>query len=143
MPRFTLPAILASLLMLPTMADAERYQRFGDYEMHYNAVATGSLDPEIARRHEIKRSRTRALLTVALRRAEKPVGASMRATATNLAGQERDVGMREVRDGEAIYYIGTFAASEGERLDVDIEASPLDSSAGPFHHRFVYRFYAE
>lgn len=143
MPRLILRVMLATALTLPTSLLAERFERFGDYELHYNAVATGDLDPDIARHHGIDRSRTRALLTMALLRDEAPVGARIEASATNLAGQRRQVGMREVREGQAIYYIGTFAASDGERIELEIEARPLDSSAGPFRTRFVHRFHSD
>lgn len=139
----TMPALFLLLLCLPAMAQAARFQRFGSDEVHYNVVPTGGLQPEIAQQYHILRSRERGLLTVAILRHGEPVAADVGATATNLSQQVREIDMREVREGDAIYYIGTFRARDGEKLKFRITASPRDRETEPYEVRFMEHFYAD
>ncbi len=121
--------ILPLLLWAATPALAERSQTFGDLTVHYNVITTDTLTPEIARAYNITRSKYRGLLTVSVLRPNKlgvgePVAAKMDAYAVNLSEQLRNIDMREVREGRAIYYLGTFSVAPQEtlRFTVNIHA---------------------
>ena len=49
-------------LLLPLGASAENSQDFGDYVLHYNALATDMLPPAVARDYHITRSQHRGML---------------------------------------------------------------------------------
>ncbi|HKJ94079.1 MAG TPA: DUF4426 domain-containing protein [Gammaproteobacteria bacterium] len=136
-------ALIVLLACVPLTAQAARFQRFGHDEVHYNIVPTGTLQPEIARRYHITRSRQRGLLTVAILRDGDPVRADVTATATDLNQQVREIDMREVREGQAIYYIGTFRANDGERLKFRITADTRRPDTDPYVIRFMQHFYAQ
>jgi len=134
---------LALSAFLPT-ASAERFQDFGDYVVHYNALTTDFLTPQVARAYGIRRSRSRALLTVSVMRrglagATMPVAARVRAQAVNLSGQLRRIPMREVREENAIYYLGEFRLSGSETLDFTLEVRP-EGADRPLAVRFRQRF---
>ena len=95
------------------VAHAEISQKFGALEIHYNALTTDELLPEVARAYKIERSKTRGLLTVSVLKKNKvgvstPVAAKLSVYVTNLNQQLSTVEMREIREGAAIYYLGDF-----------------------------------
>ncbi|MGD8708821.1 MAG: DUF4426 domain-containing protein [Ectothiorhodospiraceae bacterium] len=140
--RFVLGLTLALLVSQPALA--ERFQSFaGGYQVHYNAVPTGMLDPAVARAYNIPRSRGTGLLTVSLLNEGKPVRARISALAANMNEQMRVIDMREVREADAVYYIGTFRASQRERLRFQLQVSPAAASVGPFNVEFAQDFFAD
>ena len=99
----------------------------GDIEVHYNAVPTTVLAPEVARQYAITRSANRALLNIAVLRAGRAVAAKVSGAATNLSGQRQELALREVREGEAIYYLAEPRVADRETLDFDLSVLPEGS----------------
>ncbi len=121
--------VLPLLLLAAGPALAERSQAFGDITVHYNAIITDTLTPDVARAYDITRSKYRGLLTVSVLKPNKlgmaqPVPAKIKAYAVNLSEQLRNISMREIREGTAIYYIGEFSVAPQEvlRFTVDVTA---------------------
>ncbi|CAG0942474.1 hypothetical protein GPROT2_01739 [Gammaproteobacteria bacterium] len=120
---------------------------FGDYVVHFSALSTDQLTPEVARTYGITRSRNRALLNVSvLKKAEgtlgKPVTARVTALVANDTGQVKDSTVREIREGEAVYYIADYAVSNGETLVFNVEVVPEGATAA-LPLRFTQTFYGE
>jgi hypothetical protein len=118
----------------------ESSRDFGDYILYFNAVRTDQLDPEIAREYGIVRSPTRAMLTVSIHRkqngaANVPVTGAVSASAVNLNGQLKSMTLREIREEQAVYYIGELAVTDGEALIYTIDATPSNEPS-----RFTVRF---
>jgi len=57
----------------------------------------------------------------------QPVHAQLEVSALNLAGQGRAINTREIRDGNAIYYIGEFGVANEETLKFKVQARPQGS----------------
>ena len=119
------------LLALSTQLSAAQFETVGDYMIHYNAVNTSLLQPEIARSYKIVRSKNRAFINVSIRKKgageamqDSAVNGTVSATATNLSEQLQNIKMREIHDGGAIYYIGVFNISNAEVLDFEIQVDP-------------------
>ena len=117
------------LLLLPLAAAAENSKDFGQFVIHYNAMATDFLPPEIARQYRITRSRNRGMINITVLKKilgspGQPVHARIEVTASNLAGQSRRIHTREIRDGNAIYYIGEFGVANEETLKFNVRARP-------------------
>ncbi|HQS98665.1 MAG: hypothetical protein B7Y26_05915 [Hydrogenophilales bacterium 16-64-46] len=92
---------------------AEIAQKFGPLEIHYNAISTDELLPEVARAYKIERSKTRGLVTLSVLKKNAvggltPMPAKVSIYATNPSRQLATIAMREVREGTAIYYLGEF-----------------------------------
>ena len=107
--------LLAALCLcsIAAVAHAEISQKFGPLEVHYNALTTDELLPEVARAYKIERSKTRGLLTMSVLMKNKvgattPVPAKLTVYATNLNQQLSNITMREIKEGTAIYYLGDF-----------------------------------
>ena len=125
-----LPGILLALAALAVQA--ENSQDFGDYVVHYNALATDMLPPQVAREYQIKRSRNNGMINITVLKKVlgspgQPVHAEIEAAAQNLTGQTRNIRMRELRDGNAIYYIGEFGVANEETLKFRVRVRPQDS----------------
>jgi len=115
------------------LAHAEKAEKFGSLEIHYNAITTDTLLPEVARAYKIERSNSRGLATVSVLKRNAvggltPVPAKLAVRVTNLNQQLAEVPMREVREGTAIYYLGEFRVAPPDTLkftaEVQAEGEP-------------------
>ena len=145
---YTFTAVLLALTtLLPFAVQAEKSQSFGDYVIHYNAFTTDFLNPAMASAYKVKRSSNRVLLVVTVLKkvmgtTAEPVSAKTRGTASNLTGQLRSLDIREVRDGNAIYYLSTFPVTNEETLDFIIQVTP-DGKDAPYTIKFRQQFFTE
>jgi hypothetical protein len=135
------------LLTLSGTASAENSQDFGDYVVHFNALNTNYLPPSVTREYGLKRSKNRGMLNVAVLRkvmgtTGQPVAADISANATNLTGQKRDIALREIHEGNAIYYIGDFPISHEETLRFTLHVKPKDNSDA-HEVKFSHQFFTE
>ena len=117
------------LLLLPLTADAENSKDFGQFVIHYNAMATDVVPPQVARKYRITRSQNRGMINITVLKKVlgspgQPVHARVEVNAQNLAGQGRTIHVREIREGNAIYYIGEFGVANEETLKFDVRARP-------------------
>jgi len=124
-------AVLTLGLGVP-LAHADNSKDFGDYVVHYNSLATDLLTPEVAREYHITRSQNNGMVNITVLKKVlgspgQPVHARVEVTATNLNGQMKSVHMREVREGNAIYYIGQFGVSNEETIKFDVRVQPQGS----------------
>ena len=108
-------------------------ETFGDYEVHYNAVRTDLLTPEVARVYAIERSSNRVLLNVSLLSKSEdgrttPVDGKVSATAHNLNGQMKDLDLRRITEGDSVYFIGDVGITGNEILVFNITATPAGAS---------------
>jgi hypothetical protein len=123
------------------------FREFGNYDIHFNALRTDTLTPQIASSYGIQRSRNRVMLNVTILRKQAdhaprvPVEATVAVDAYNLNGQLKNLEMRRVSEGEAIYYIGEVSISGNEILVFDIAATPAGESA-PLTVKFKREFYS-
>lgn len=130
---------------MPAQALDETFKDFGNYEVHFNALRTDELSADIARVYGIQRSRNRVMLNVTVLRKEaehaprKPVEASVAVDAYNLNGQLKDLEMRRVSEGEAIYSIGEVSIAGTEILVFDIMVTPSGEST-PFNVKLKREF---
>ena len=125
----------------------ETFKDFGDYTVHFNALVTDQLSEQIAREYGIVRSESRIMLNVSILRKQQsgmdlPVAGAVAASAINLNGQLRGMAMREIREGEAIYYIGELAITDAETLIFTIDVTP-QAEASRFTVRFKKQFFVD
>ena len=136
--------LVALLLALPALADNST--RAGDFTVHHNAVPTTSLTPDVARQYGITRSANRALVNISVRQgepgADRAVTAKVTVSATNLAGQRVELRMREVREGDAIYYLGEARTSGQETLTFDLSVTP-EGAERPIRTVFRQEFFGQ
>lgn len=137
--------LLAILGVVSGRAIAEQSQDFGDYVVHFNAVTTDLLTPDMASHYNIQRSSNKALLNITVLKkvlgaAASPVEADVSASAVNLTDQYRKITMREVKEQGAIYYLGTMSVDNQETYDFTVNVKPEDLER-PFVVRFRQQFF--
>jgi hypothetical protein len=132
----------------PAQSSQESFQDFGNYEVHFNAVRTDSLTPEVARAYNIERSKNRVLLNVTVLHKEadhaprKPVDGKVDVDAYNLNGQLKPLEMRRISEGEAIYNVGEVSISGSEILVFDIKVTPVNETK-PLEVKFKREFFTD
>jgi len=98
----------------------------GEHVVYFSAQSTDQLPPEVAQSYNLVRSKNRAMLTVSV--IEEGTNNSTTAEVTvktvNLTGQLKNVNMRTITEGEAIYYIGVTPIANRETLIFDISITP-------------------
>jgi hypothetical protein len=145
--------LLSVLLLFGTVsfmldAQAQQSQDFGEYVVHYNALNTNLIPPQVAQSYNIKRSSNRALLNVTVLKKMMvipgtPVKADIKATGTNLTGQRRDIEIRQITDPEgAIYYVGELPVHNMETYNFVVEVS-VEGEDEPMMVKFRQQFYTE
>ena len=116
----------------------------GNHTVHFSAQSTDQLPPEIAAAYNIVRSKNRAMLNVSVieNGTGKPVTADVSVKTVNLTGQLKNVVMREIREQEAIYYIGETAVANRETLNFDVSIIP-EGESDSASVRFQRQFYTD
>ncbi len=112
-----------------TTAWAENSTAIPGYTIHHNAIPCAALDPTIAKQHGIQRSKYRGMLNVSVIKNEtgttgKPASAVVMAKATNILGQLISIPIRQVTEGDAVYYIGEFRITDQETLNFELKVKP-------------------
>ena len=126
------------------LAHAEKAEKFGNTEIHFNAISTEDLQPEVARAYKIDRSKTRGLVTMSVLKKNAvgvgvPQPAKLSVFVTNQTQQLANIDMREVREGTAIYYLGEFRVAPPDTLRF---TATVDSRGEPQREvKFEQKFY--
>ena len=125
----TILTLLALLLTAPAIALAERVQTFGDIEVHFNALSTTELSPDMAKAYKFDRSKNRGMITVAVLKKDKagvgqPIKAAITASAVNMSAQLTEPSLREIQEGKAIYYLGDYRVSAPDTLKFNLNIKP-------------------
>lgn len=134
--------LAAAALLLACSGWAERMQPMGSYEAHYSLVPTLLLKADVVARYGISRGRDRALLNVSVLDADgQPVRATVTGIVRDLLGQQRDLGFREVVEGEAVYYLAGVRHDDREVLRFAIRVTTPDGRVHPLE--FQQKMYWE
>jgi hypothetical protein len=136
MTRSFLALVMATLLIaisfVSVNAHAEVKKTLGDWEVHYIALTTTFLTPEIARANNIVRSGKNALVNISVLdgRSKKAQVVEMTGTARNLLGTVKQLDFKQVKEGDAIYYLASvpFAHKEVLRFDIDIKQGRVNQN---------------
>ena len=139
---------ILTLLLYCQAALAQQSQDFGEYVVHYNALNTNMITPQVAQAYGIRRSSSRAMINITVLKKVMsnpgtPVKASVSASGRNLTGQTREVEIREISDQEgAVYYIGELSVRNMETFSFTINVAP-EGTDQAFEVKFRQQFYTE
>ena len=137
--------VLGLVLLLPGMSLAENATRVDGYVIHHNAFLTVDLSPEMANRYGIRRSPNRAMINISIIKevpgtTGKAVTAKVKVTARNLRGQVRNIPVREIKEENAVYYLGDFLVENQEQVTFTIEVIPTGTTK-PLYATLKQRFF--
>lgn len=139
--------LILALLFFSAVVYADQSKDFGDYTIHYSAFTTDVLSPDVARGYNITRSKNRALLNISVLKkvmdsSIKPVKAEVVASATNLSAQLKSIGVRELNDQGAIYYIAEIPVSHRETLKFSLAITP-EGEQNTYRFSFDQQFFTD
>jgi hypothetical protein len=139
-PRFFL---VLMFLMLSSFAQAENSKEYAEHIVYVNAFPIDSLPAEMTKQYGLKRSKNFALVNVSVmeKGTGSPVGVRSKVTGTlkNLMGQSRSLEFREIKEGQAIYYIAQIGVPSRETVNFFIEIRP-ESNKEKYEIKFSKTF---
>ena len=135
--------LLASFaLLLPVLGSAEQMRRFGDHEVHYIVVPSLFLQADVAHRHGLRRGEGLSIVNISvLDAAGKGAACRISGHARNLLEQLAALQFREVREGDAVYYLAEVRHADQEVLRFNLTIEPQGAEA--FELAFQQRLYAK
>ena len=133
MRKLTLFTLAILGILLSVAAFAENSTKTGGYTIHHNAFLSNELSAKVLKQYGIRRSPNRALINISIIKdipntTGTPVTAKVSVTARNLRGQVRTIPLREIKEENAVYYIGEFLVENQETVTFSIEAQPKGES---------------
>lgn len=103
-----------------TYASAENMKKLGSMNVHYIAIGSTFLTPEIAKVYGITRSRYNGLINISVldntKTGNPAKTVSIAGKAKNNLGQFKAVEFTEVKEGDAIYYLAQIKYSNEETI---------------------------
>ena len=136
----TLLITLAVAWAMP--AGAEQMQQKGPYQIHYQALPSTFLTPQVARQYQLTRSNSLGLVNIAVLDSRKPgtpgIKATVTGTARNLLGNSLTLNFREIKDGPAVYYIASVPFRNEEQFQFQLTITAANGEHYPltFSHKF-------
>ena len=140
--------LLAVISFAVHSADIDHSTTENGYEVHYNALSTTFLTPEVSKNYQIGRSKTKGFVNISvLKQVEgkvsQPVEAEIIINAQNFYGQNKEVTLRKISENDgAIYYIGVFSVSSREIVKFKAQVKPQNSDA-VINIKFDQEFYTD
>jgi hypothetical protein len=139
-------ALGLALTLLPFAARSQYEQTLGDLTVHYSAISTQHLLPDMAKHYGITRSAARGLVNVAIERASgdaktTPVRATLTGKAISLGGDTMPLAFRELVEDGTVSYIGEFPLSAPDTYTFAITITPENGTAQTL--KFSQDFVAE
>lgn len=138
--------VLLSLIALffTVSASAENMKKSANLNIHYIALGSTFLTPEIARAYNIERSRYNGLVNISVLDNSQPGTPAQSVTLTgkarNNVGQLKSLEFTEVKEGDAIYYLAQVNYANEETIHFDINIV----SKGKQHQlKFSQTFYVD
>ena len=138
---------LALLWLVAGLVNAEQVEHVGRYQIHYSAVNTSFLTPEVAAAYDIQRSKRTALLNVSVLEEQpdgstQPVAAMVEGRVGNLANQSQPLSFRTVREGDSIYQLAVFPIQRDEPMRFMLDVHYARDKA-PAEVAFIQRFFID
>ena len=137
------PYFLIMLLVLGLLfsysANAEQKQELGSWEVHYMALNSTFLTPQIAKEYGIVRSKFNGLINISVLDRQDKTAQSVILTgeAKNLLGVIKPLAFKQVIEGEAIYYLAVLPFSDQEQYRISVAINDgLKQKTLKFQHKF-------
>ena len=134
-------AVFCALSLAP-FSQAEQMKQLGAWDVHYIALSSSFLTPEVARTYGIQRSKYNALVNISVldSATQAPQNVLVSGTATDLMGRSQPLEFKQITEGKAIYYIATLSFRYEEDIKFDIKLSKGNTEQ---RLRFQQKLYIE
>jgi hypothetical protein len=148
--RLCRPLLQILLLSLITMnsigyAQAEQKQQVGNFDIHYMALSSTFITPEIAKTYGIERSSYNGLVNITVLNTNleghPAVPVEISGIANNLIDARVTLDFKEIREGKSIYYIAEVPYRDDQDVNFTIaikHGNQLNTSL-----KFKQKFYVD
>lgn len=146
MKNLCLKLLIASLMYFIALANAnaENMKKLGNMNVHYIAIGSTFLTPEIAKLYDIKRSRYNGLINISVLDNSKQGTPAKRVSITgkakNNVGQSKIIEFQEVTEGSSIYYLAQVRYDNEETIHFDLT---INDGIEIQHLTFSQKFYVD
>lgn len=139
------------LFLVAAAANAEQFARVSGrdshYDIHYSAINSRFLTPQVAQANNLQRSAYRGVVTVSVREYQedggtRSVNASVQGHVSGLTGTQEPLSFRTVHDDDATYHLAPFTLRDDESMRFELSVR-YDRNAEPEHVNFIQRFYID
>ncbi|PIW60867.1 DUF4426 domain-containing protein [Shewanella sp. CG12_big_fil_rev_8_21_14_0_65_47_15] len=137
--------LLALTASLCGVANAEQKETVGNFDIHYMALGSTFLTPSIAKSYGIERSSYTGIINIAVldmsTTGSPAVPVDITGVANNLLDARIDLKFREIREGNAIYYIAEVPYRDDQEINFNIaikHGNQLNTNL-----QFKQKFYVE
>lgn len=136
--------LLLLFFSFSSLVIAENMQKFDNLNVHYIAIGATFLTPEIAKAYGIERSRYNGLVNISvLDNTQKNTPAktvTLLGNARNDVGQIKSLEFKEVKEGDAIYYLAQVNYTDEETIYFDLQIIDGDKK---HNLKFKQKFYVD
>nr|WP_226989278.1 DUF4426 domain-containing protein [Paraglaciecola arctica] len=126
-------------LLLSSPVSAEQKQELGSWEVHYIALNSTFLTPQVAKQYGIVRSKFNGLINISVLDRQDKAAQSVVLTgeAKNLLGVIKKLTFKQVTEGKAIYYLAVLPFSDLEQYRISININDgIEQKTLKFQHKF-------
>ncbi|WP_372942299.1 DUF4426 domain-containing protein [Shewanella sp.] len=113
-----------SLLSVIGVAHAEQKQQVGNFDIHYMALNSTFITPQIAKTYGIERSGYNGLVNITVLNTQLPgnpaVAVEISGVANNLIDARMTLDFKEIREGNAIYYIAEVPFRDDQEVNFTV-----------------------
>ncbi|MFT7053561.1 MAG: hypothetical protein ACJAU1_001118 [Psychromonas sp.] len=131
---------IAALFCFTQSGAAAQFHAFDNLEVHYIALPSTFLQPDIAQKYNIERSRYNGLINISVldnNSNAKAVSASLSGTGKNLLGQIHRLSFTEIKEGDSIYYLADYPFTNEEIVHFEILIKTQNkTNILKFQHKF-------
>ena len=138
-------ALMTSLILFMAPTQAEQKQQVGNFDIHYMALGSTFITPAIAKTYGIERSRYNGIINIAVldtsQEGNPAVAVEISGIANNLLDAKKDLNFKEIREGDAIYYIAEVPYRDDQEINFNIaikHGNQLNTNL-----QFKQKFYVE
>lgn len=126
-------------LFFSAQIHAEQKQTLGSWDVHYIALNSTFLTPQVAKQYGIVRSKFNGLINISVldRKDKTAQSVILTGEAKNLLGVIKTLTFKQVTEDKAIYYLAVLPFSDREQYRISININDgLEQKTLKFQHKF-------
>ena len=129
-------------LMFSYSVNAEQKRELGNWDVHYIALNTTFLTPEVAKQYGIVRSKFNALINISVldRQDKSAQSVILTGEAKNLLGVVKKLNFKQITEGKSIYYLALLPFSDLEQYRITVN---INDGLEQKNLKFQHKFYAD
>ena len=122
--------------------NAEQKVSLGSWDVHYIALNSTFLTPKVAQQYGIIRSKFNGLINISVldKQSKRAQSLVLTGQAKNLLGVIKPLSFKQIKEGDAIYYLAVLPFSDLEQYRITVN---LNDGIQQHNLKFQHKFYAE